>query len=89
MDHDLCGELQYEAFWGSDLADETTLPLEFIESELRFSFYSEDINLLGLNEYSMKASLKGYFDYIPTAIATGNIIIFNPCEEPTGLIAAT
>ena len=94
VQHDLCGEITYEAFFNGQPVAGTTLntsPLQYDPSTGVFTFFTDSPNLIGTHEYTVRAYLTKYqntatFGSDITASATNNIVVKDAC---TGLESVT
>ena len=62
IDHNLCGPITYKAFFMDDLIDSSSNPLSYDSQSNRFTFYSEDLSLIGKHRITVRAELQDYLN---------------------------
>ena len=58
--HSLCGQLSYRATFNSVNILSNSDPMAYDESSVMFAIYSEDYNLLGMNQFGIQAYFTDY-----------------------------
>ena len=58
--HTLCGEITYEATFMGNIVDADSSPMKYDTSSRQFTFFSDDVNLVGTHDFSITAHLSSY-----------------------------
>ena len=60
----LCGNIEYDCQFMNLPVDKSTKPVRYDSSKQIFNIYSEDRDLIGMQDYSCQAKLTDYPDVI-------------------------
>ena len=88
IQHTLCGEFAYEAYFMDEYVTDETEPLRYDSSTLTFSLYSEDFDMIGEHLLEFQAWFEDYpstEDEIPAIITY--LSFDDPCPDPDSVTA--
>jgi len=87
--HSMCGQLSYRATFNSDSLSSNSNPMAYVESSNKFAIYSEDFNLLGMNQFGIQAYFTDYNSIDSGTETVSEIDIIDPCLNPFSLSVPT
>ena len=89
IEHSFCGDFSYVSTWSDQVLTKTSKPASFDDTSLQYTFYSEDLDLVGETEYMLFGWLEQYEDLLserPADEVKGSLKILGGCSAPQDLI---
>ena len=89
--HTLCGEITYEATFMGSTVDTDSSPMKYDTSSRQFTFFSDDVNLVGTHDFSITAHLSSYPAMKTNRPVTAQLEVTNAvsCDSPVSVTAST